>query len=220
MLRRNHARRRALAALALAALCLLSLARGAHDQRALAARVVRLHVLASSDSEADQALKYTVRDAVLAEAEALLDGVSSRREAEEALAGAVGDLAGCARDAVVRAGCRYPVTVRLETAYYPTRRYEDFSLPAGYYRSLRVEIGAAEGRNWWCVVFPPLCTAGVVETEAVSLPLEEEQISLITGGGTEYELRFQCAEWWGELLAWLRDRGETAAGDGSPASAG
>ena len=211
-------RRWELAALALAALCLIALALGAHDQRALADQVVRLHVQANSDSEADQALKLAVRDAVLSEAETLLAGVSTRAEAEEALAGGVGTLAARARDVVAEAGYRYPVTVRLETAYYPTREYTDFSLPAGYYRSLRVQIGAAAGRNWWCVVYPPLCSAGVVETQATSFGLDEGQMSLITGGETEYEIRFQCAEWWSELLAWLRGEGETAAAGEYPAS--
>ena len=93
--------------------------------------------------------------------------------------------------------------VELTTSYFPTREYTDFSLPAGYYRALKVKIGAAEGHNWWCVVYPPLCSVGVVETEPASLGLTPEEMSLITQEDSEYVLRFQCAEWWGELNRWL-----------------
>lgn len=191
------------ALMALFALALLGLALGGREQRALADQVVRLHVLANSDSPADQALKLRVRDAVLAEAEPLLQGVGSQEGAEAALSGALETLRQAGQRVVDQEGYDYSVRAELTTSYFPTRTYDDFSLPAGYYRALRVEIGAAEGHNWWCVVYPPLCTVGVTQAEPASLGLNPDEIALITQEDTEYVLRFQCAEWWGELTQWL-----------------
>lgn len=185
------------------AVLLLGLALGGREQENLAEQVVRLHVLANSDDPADQALKLQVRDVILAEAEPLLAEAHSQAQAEAALTGCLDDLARAGQEAVYQAGYDYPVRVVLTTSYFPTREYTDFSLPAGYYRALKVEIGAAEGHNWWCVVYPPLCSVGVVETEPASLGLTPEEMSLITQEDSEYVLRFQCAEWWGELNRWL-----------------
>lgn len=189
--------------MALLAVFLLGLALGGRDQRELAGQVVRLHVLANSDRPEDQALKLQVRDAVLAQADTLLQGTRTQGEAETVLEGALEDLARTGQGVVEQAGCDDPVRVRLTTSYFSTRDYEDFSLPAGYYRTLRVEIGAAQGHNWWCVVYPPLCTVGVSQAEPASLGLNPGEVALITQSDTEYVLRFQCAEWWGELTGWL-----------------
>ncbi|MGM9592769.1 MAG: stage II sporulation protein R [Candidatus Onthomonas sp.] len=191
------------ALMAVFAVLLLCLALGGREQRTLAEQVVRLHVLANSDDPADQALKLEVRDAILAEAEPLLAETLSQAQAETALRGSLDDLARAGQEIVEQAGYDYPVRVELTTSYFPTREYTDFSLPAGYYRALRVEIGAAEGHNWWCVVYPPLCSVGVTEAEPASLGLTQDQLSLITQEDSEYVLRFQCAEWWGELTRWL-----------------
>ncbi|MCD8382434.1 MAG: stage II sporulation protein R [Clostridiales bacterium] len=204
MKRRNRLSRRCGAALlAAAALLLLALSVGGGEQQALAGQVVRLHVLANSDSDGDQALKLRVRDAVLACAQPLLAGTTSQQEAEAALSGALETLEEAGAQTVRAAGYDYPVTASLETDWFPTRTYGDFSLPAGYYPTLRVEIGQGSGHNWWCVVYPPLCSVGVEEVEETSLGLTEDQISLITQDGGAYEFRFQCAEWFGQLQSWL-----------------
>ena len=92
--------------------------------------------------------------------------------------------------------------VELGRETYPTREYETFSLPAGVYTSLRITLGAGGGRNWWCVVYPPLCTAGV-ETAQEAL-LSDDDIKLITGDGGGYVLRFRLLEWWGSLTGRYR----------------
>ncbi len=178
---------------------LFCLAVGSRDQRQLAGQVVRLHVLANSDSDEDQALKLEVRDAVLAETEPLLSGAADRGAAEQVIADHLSDINAAGQAVVDEAGYPYTVHTELTTCYFPTREYTDFSLPAGEYRALRVEIGKAEGHNWWCVVYPPLCTVGVEETEPASLGLNEDEIGLITQDSTEYVIRFQCVEWWSEL---------------------
>lgn len=173
------------------------------SQASLADRVVRLHVIANSDSDSDQALKLQVRDAVLAQATPLLAGTGSRQEAENALADHLEELAQAGADVLAREGCGDPVTVTLSDQWFPTKVYDGFSLPAGNYRALRVVIGEGAGQNWWCVVFPPLCLASVTEEVAATAAdagLSDSQVSLITGQDGGYVLKFKVVEWWEELL--------------------
>ena len=176
-------------------------------QGALADKVLRLHVLANSDSQADQALKLRVRDAVLEQAEGLLAGAGDRAEAEALLAARLPDLAAAGAAAVGAAGYGYPVTVSLEdNCWFPTRVYEDFALPAGLYTALRVEIGSGAGQNWWCVVFPPLCLGSVTETAAETAAqagLTEQEVALLSGGEGEYEIKFRAVELVERLRHWL-----------------
>lgn len=165
-------------------------------QNALAEQVVRLHVVANSDSEADQSLKLKVRDAVLAEATPYLAGLD-RQEALTALESQLPKLADKAARTVGEEGYDYPVTVSLREERFPTKRYEDFALPAGEYTALRVQIGDGGGRNWWCVVFPPLCMGSVEETAE----LDDRDRALITGEIEGYVVKFKAIEFWEELKA-------------------
>ena len=172
------------------------------SEAALASRVLRLHVVANSDSEGDQARKLLVRDAVLARASQLLEGVDDRQEAEAILAPHLDELAQAGAEALARTGSHDQVSAALTGQWFPTKEYDGFALPAGQYRALQVTIGAGEGRNWWCVVFPPLCLASVaeesVETAAEGI-LSEDQVVLITGRDGGYVLKFRLIEWWQEL---------------------
>lgn len=172
------------------------------SEAALAGRVLRLHVVANSDSQADQARKLLVRDTVLSRATQLLEGVSDRQGAEAALAPHLDELAQAGSEALARTGNHDRVSVALADQWFPTKEYDGFSLPAGQYRALRVTIGAGQGRNWWCVVFPPLCLASVsegsVETAAQGV-LSQDQVALITGQDGGYVLKFRLIEWWQEL---------------------
>lgn len=172
------------------------------EQGALAADVLRLHVLANSDSEEDQALKLVVRDAVLEEANALLADVTDRAEAERILSDRLYDLALAGAETVAEEGYDYSVTVRLEETWFPTREYADFALPAGDYTALRVIIGEGGGKNWWCVVFPPLCLGAVserVEDTAALGGLSGDNIALITGEDGGYVVKFKLLELWDGL---------------------
>ena len=171
-----------------------------NTQTQLAERVVRLHVLANSDTEDDQQLKLQVRDAVTAETTRLLDGVSTRREAEQILERSIPDLRRAAQERVMTAGYAYPVEVKLAMTRFPTKEYDGFSLPAGEYLALRVLIGEAAGQNWWCVVFPPLCSAAVsdVAVTALAAGLDADQVKLITEEDG-YILKFKTVEWWQKL---------------------
>ena len=189
------------------AVCLLSGARALHTQDELADKVVRLHVLANSDSEEDQALKLQVRDAVLDRAEELLAQTSSRAEAEGKLRGQLLEFERLAEAVVREAGYDYEVTAELTDTEFPTREYEELALPAGEYLALRILIGDAAGRNWWCVVFPPLCTAASADVPASALAagFTEDEVRLITEEDRGYVLKFKAVEWWEALRAKWED---------------
>ena len=173
------------------------------SESALAGQVLRLHVVANSDSDRDQALKLLVRDAVLDQAGRLLDGVSDRHGAEQALTPHLDELIRSAEEVLAAEGCGDAVTVALADQWFPTKEYDGFSLPAGQYRALRVTIGEGGGRNWWCVVFPPLCLGSVTEKSVETVAgeaLTDGQVALITGRDGGYVLKFRFIEWWNELM--------------------
>ena len=173
-------------------------------QQELADKVVRLHVLANSDSEADQALKLRVRDAVLTRAEELLMSSDGRREAELELRNHLTELTTLAQTTISAEGYDYPVRTELANTVFPTREYENFSLPAGSYLALRVVIGDGAGKNWWCVVFPPLCaqsTTDIAQT-AMAAGLSDTDVHLMETSGSRYLLKFKSIEIW----EWLRQK--------------
>ena len=187
------------------AVFLLTGALSLRSQDQLADKVVRLHVLANSDSEEDQALKLKVRDRVLERATELLEQAADRREAEALLRGQLLELEEIAAEEIAANGYDYPVSVELEPTQFPTKEYDGFSLPAGSYRALRVVLGEGDGRNWWCVVFPPLCLSSVTEVAdtALAAGLGEEDVRLITGESGGYVVKFKCIELWEEFQGWL-----------------
>lgn len=186
---------------------LLSCCWASFRQTQLASRMIRLHVVAHSDRADDQALKLCVRDAVLERCQGLLGAEHLVSGARERIAQELPELAQTGAAVVRREGYDYPVTVRLEYTSFPETEYGTFALPAGYYQALRVEIGAGEGHNWWCVLFPSLCLAPVSEAaeSAMADGLTEEDVALITREDQEYELRFRCVELWEKLLERLRE---------------
>lgn len=177
----------------------------AQSQAALAGRVIRLHVIANSDSEADQALKLLVRDAVLAQAAGLVEEGAGLEEAEASLAGHLEELAAAGAAVVASEGQSYPVSASFERTWFPTKEYDGFALPAGNYQALRIVIGEGSGRNWWCVVFPPLCLSSVSEVAdtAMASGLEEDDVKLITGESGGYVVKFKCMELIDQLRNWL-----------------
>lgn len=193
----------ALILIATLALGLLGCAVLQAGQRQLAAKLIRLHVVANSDSDEDQAVKLRVRDAVLQAAQPYVTGP----DAEGALAENLGALERAAAKALRSLGRGDAVSVTLQNEAFPTRAYETFSLPAGVYRTLRVTIGAGAGHNWWCVVFPTLCTAASLdelETAAAAGGFSEGEVKLITGAEDGYVLKFRILELLEALKARLR----------------
>ncbi len=186
--------------LALFVACLVCTALWAEaTQVRLASQVIRLHVLANSDSEEDQALKLEVRDRVLETTSALLAGETEPQAAAVLLDQHLDDIAQTAAQEISAQGHDNRVEVRLEQTWFPTRQYQGISLPAGNYLALRVLIGAAEGQNWWCVVFPNLCLPAVSERALEASTLTPGQISLLQEEETSYVFRFKALELWQSL---------------------
>lgn len=186
--------------LALFVACLICTALWAEaTQVRLASQVIRLHVLANSDSEEDQALKLEVRDRVLETTSALLAGETEPQAAAVLLDQHLDDIAQTAAQEISAQGHDDRVEVRLEQTWFPTRQYQGISLPAGNYLALRVLIGAAEGHNWWCVVFPNLCLPAVSERALETSTLTPGQISLLQEEETSYVFRFKALELWQSL---------------------
>ena len=176
-----------------------------HRQDDLQEKMIRLHVIANSDSDADQNLKLCVRDAVLCRAEDILRQSTDMTEARARLRDSLSDIGDAAAQELAAQGSGYSVSVALEDTEFPRKTYDGFALPAGEYLALRVVIGAGEGRNWWCVVYPPLCTAAACELEGVALEggMTADDLSLMTGENAGYVLRFRSLELWERLRQWL-----------------
>ncbi|MCI2055801.1 MAG: stage II sporulation protein R [Oscillibacter sp.] len=171
------------------------------SQRELSDKVVRLHILANSDSDEDQALKLKVRDVILQRAERILKESENREAAEDALRAQLPALQSLAEEKIRAEGYDYSVTAELRDTEFPTREYDTFTLPAGKYLALRIVIGSGEGHNWWCVVFPPLCaetTTDFAQT-AMAAGLSEDDIKLVTEENSGYVLKFKSIELWEQL---------------------
>ena len=177
---------------------LLNLAGFSAQCAALEENIVRLHVIANSNDEADQAVKLRVRDAVLEYLAPRLDGATDAEAARELIAANTDGIANAAKSAAEGRTVR----VTLGRERYPTRRYDGFALPAGEYESLRVILGEGEGHNWWCVAFPPLCTGAVTEDE-LRAAMETEDYGIISEQDG-YLLKFRIIELWESLKARLQ----------------
>jgi len=167
--------------------------------------VVRLHVIANSDSDADQNIKLLVRDAVLARGAELFDGSVSRDDAAAKITPQIALLESAAQEVIDRNGGGYGAAVSVGEEYFPTRAYEGVTIPAGTYMAVKVTLGGGGGHNWWCVMFPPLCLPAARPASQVSLD------AILTGGqlrivqsNPKLEIRFKLVELWEGLLERLR----------------
>ena len=160
--------------------------------------VFRLHVIANSDSDEDQALKLKVRDKLLEYMNSLCANTSSKEDAMRIANEHIDDFSKIAKDVISENGYDYDVEISVGECDFPTRNYGDVSLPAGIYDALRVKIGSANGHNWWCVMFPPLCfvdvSSGVVPEDSKELledTMSDEEFDLITESDNNSEMNFK-----------------------------
>ena len=172
-----------------------------HGEAEIYDSVIRLHVLANSDSREDQALKLTVRDEILQVTTELLAECNDRERAKRILEANQELLEETAKAAILQAGYDYSVDVQFDLERYPTRSYDQFCFPAGEYLSMRVCIGEAEGQNWWCCLFPPLCLGASTVSEDraeesfVEVGLSPSQYKIITQSEKPvYKVRFKLLE--------------------------
>ena len=175
-----------------------------HGEEKIYNSVVRLHVLANSDAEEDQALKLKVRDAILEKTAPLLEDCADRDEAEAILRANLAELTETAKSVLKAAGSNDNVTIEFDNEEYPERTYDRFCFPAGTYLSMRVLIGSGEGHNWWCCLFPPVCRAAATvskkeaEDAFVSVGLTPSQYKIITESDKPvYKVRFKILEIFG-----------------------
>lgn len=165
-----------------------------YSQTELSDKLIRFHVIANSDSESDQSMKLYVRDAITSKLEVLLENAETKEQAEKIIAEELVEIRSDAQTAVYEYGGKYEVQVSLEVENYPTRKYDTFTLPAGEYTSLKIIIGNGGGRNWWCVVFPPVCFTAATDDELSEMDFSDSEVDFITGQGKEYEFRFKLIE--------------------------
>ncbi len=196
-------------ALAVLTLALISAIFPIHGEAAIYDTVVRLHVVANSDTDEDQALKLKVRDAVISVITPAVKNCKTQAEAAEAINSIIPNIESAALTAIAENDFSYPVSVKLCREYYPTKSYESCAFPEGKYLSLQVLIGEHEGQNWWCCLFPPLCLSAATaddkssnEDAFISVGLTDEQYKLITETkDPKYRVRFKILE---TISSWFK----------------
>lgn len=167
----------------------------------IADSVFRLHVIANSNSDEDQNLKYIVRDKVIEYLSSISQNASSKEEVIKIAKANLDKIQAIASQTIRDNGYTYSVNVEVGNFSFPSKRYGDITLPPGYYDALRIKIGEAEGQNWWCVMFPPLCfvdvTSGVVPDESKEIMkenLSKEEFDLISKNSNEVKVKFKIVE--------------------------
>lgn len=162
--------------------------------------VLRMHVVANSDSEEDQRLKLKVRDAVLEAGKEYFDNSESAAQAEEKLIPVKDELEKVAQKVVEENGYDYDVKVNIGNAYFPTKTYDgDVTLPAGEYEAVNVIIGSGQGHNWWCVMFPPMCLPAAESDTELDEVLSEREYEIIKSN-PKFEPRFKIVEWYEKFI--------------------
>ena len=168
----------------------LTAALAAETQDNLSKKMIRLHIIAHSDSEADQATKLKVRDAVLSKMEKLTRDCADISETRTVIYENLGLFEDIANEICRKEDLLYSAKAELSQSHFPTREYETFTLPAGRYEALKIKLGKASGKNWWCVLFPPLCVSAAESVEEFeSFGLSEKEAKFITSEKTEFKFK-------------------------------
>ena len=155
--------------------------------------VLRLHILANSNSEEDQKMKLEIRDCLLLASNGILDGAKNKEDAILAANEKLSTFEDIAQKVVKSYGKDYPIKIEISKTYFDTREYEDFTLPAGQYEALRILIGKAEGKNWWCIMFPSLCIPAAKSKNSLE-EVTDKSASNITKNYKKYKVKFKIVE--------------------------
>lgn len=169
--------------------------------------VLRLHVIANSDTSVDQNLKLRLRDYILQEGNDIFNGSVNVENAVEKIEPVLPELEKSAKAFVNQAGFDYDVKISLSNEYFTTRTYETVTLPAGKYLALRVVIGSGEGHNWWCVMFPPMCVPAADKKDEIENVFSEKEIKLVESK-PKYEPRFKVVEIYEQLKEIISEKSE------------
>lgn len=160
--------------------------------------VLRLHILANSDSQEDQALKLSVRDRILAQTQDLFYQVTSTEDAKETAQENLEKIIAIAQREIARQGYDYQVNAEVCNMFFDTRVYDNFSLPAGRYDAVRITIGEAKGKNWWCVLYPPMCLPCAMPESELEENLTPQQAEIIEKP-QHYKVQFAVIEIWEKI---------------------
>ena len=167
----------------------------------IANNVFRLHVIANSDSEEDQKLKYIVRDSILSYVNGILENINNKEDVALTINNHIDEIKNIAQQAVYNEGFTYDVEIEVGNFKFPTKTYGNISFPPGSYDALRVKIGNASGKNWWCVMFPPLCfvdvSSGIVPEDSKELMesnLSSEDYALVSSSKNTTKIKFKVVE--------------------------
>ena len=180
-------------------ICIIATVSFENDCKGIREEVLRLHVIANSDEDYDQELKLKVRDAVLKSGEAVFSGSEDILSVESEIADKKDVILYSAVETIRSLDYDYDVKIELARSYFPTRTYDNLTLPAGYYKAVRVIIGEGKGKNWWCIMFPPLCLPSATKKdEIISDFLSDEEMDIVTSD-PDYEVRFWIVEKYYEL---------------------
>ena len=163
--------------------------------------VFRLHVIANSDTPEDQNLKYIVRDSIIDYINEITKNAESKEEVIELARNNIDEIKKIAEQTVYNEGYNYKIEVSIGNFEFPTKKYGDITLPPGFYDALKIEIGNAEGQNWWCVMFPPLCfvdiTSGIVPDDSKEImqnSMSEDEYELISENTRGVKFKFKIVE--------------------------
>ena len=167
--------------------------------REISEQVFRVHILANSDSDEDQALKLKVRDAVLKKSEELLANTHSKEDAMNVTTQNLHVFKTEAEKVVCQQGYDYSVECSIKNILFDTRYYDDVTMPGGYYDALQIKIGKAEGKNWWCVMYPSLCVPAASENDSLYDRLSRRQYGIVTTQG-KFRYRFKAVEIFNSII--------------------
>lgn len=174
--------------------CVLNISSFSEECKNIRSKMLRMHVIANSDSNADQELKLKVRDAVLAEGKEIFDGSVTADDAKSKILPETERLRKAALEVIENEGFSYDVKITVADEYFDTRTYDNsVTLPAGYYTAVKVIIGEGKGHNWWCVMFPPMCLPAATKECELSYVLEESETEIVEGGN-KYKFKFKIVE--------------------------
>lgn len=172
----------------------LNISSFSEECRNIRSKMLRMHVIANSDSDIDQELKLKVRDAVLAEGKEIFDGSVTADDAKSKILPETERLRKAALTVIENEGFSYDVKITVGNEYFNTRTYDNsVTLPAGYYTAVKVIIGEGKGHNWWCVMFPPMCLPAASKECEISDVLEKEEVQIVEGG-SKYKFKFKIVE--------------------------
>ena len=162
-------------------------------------KVLRMHVIANSDEDFDQELKLKVRDAVLNEGRELFDGSLTASDAQEKIIPNIDRLESVALKTIRDEGFYYDVEIYIDKEYFETRVYENsVTLPAGEYTAIKVIIGEGKGKNWWCVMFPPMCLPAAKGDTEINDVLNADELNIVNNG-KRYSFKFKFVEFCEDL---------------------